>query len=111
MRSEWSYVSASREDEDMPLMRGILVHWSATHIIREGTEWENRASIVSPNSCVKIAFLPTEDNNTNDCECGPSQGCEYASKPDLTSSWTMCKSHLLKTSILLSEEQASQCAT
>ena len=46
MRSEWS-VSASRADEDMPLMRGILGHWLATHIIREGTGWEYRASIVS----------------------------------------------------------------
>ena len=52
MRSEWSYISASREDEDMPLMRGILGCWSVTHIIREGTGWEHRASIVSPNSFV-----------------------------------------------------------
>ena len=42
MRSEWSYISASREDEDMPLIRGILGGWSATHIIREGTGWEHR---------------------------------------------------------------------
>ena len=33
MRSEWS-VSASRVDEDMPLVRGILGQWLATHIIR-----------------------------------------------------------------------------
>ena len=48
MRSEMAYVSASRAERDMLLMRGILGHWSVTHIIREGTGWEYRASTIEP---------------------------------------------------------------
>ena len=55
MRSEWS-VSASRVDEGMPLVRGILGQWLATHIIREGTGWEHRASIVSLTAMCKNSF-------------------------------------------------------
>ena len=45
-------VSPSRDDEDMPLMKDTLGHWSLTQIIREGTRWEHRASTVSPNTYV-----------------------------------------------------------
>ena len=48
MRSEMAYVSASRAEGDMLLMRGILGHWSVTHIIKEGTGWEYRASTIEP---------------------------------------------------------------
>ena len=50
MSIEWFCVSASRDDEDMPLMKDTLGHWSTTQIIKEGTGWEHRASIVSLNT-------------------------------------------------------------
>ena len=50
MSSEWFCVSASRDDEDMPLMKDTLGHWSTTQIIRERTGWEHRASTVSLNT-------------------------------------------------------------
>ena len=50
MRSAWSCVSAGRQGKDMPLIRDILGHWSATHIVREGTGWEHRVRTLSRNT-------------------------------------------------------------
>ena len=47
----------------MPLIRDILSHWSATHIVREGTGWEHRVRTLEDSLSGSLTKLLAEDQS------------------------------------------------